>query len=196
MSIKLGDDGIVNLSIYQNKIYLKGTINASNNNDKIIWWASNPIEYRNSYSGSGLPFPNPEIAYENTPLFGKIDLIVDNTNQENLNVANFEIVIDQFPNSYYVANGTILLEPRIMLKIQKNNQKIDDCITYEIVIGNNKPYRHLTYQNENNVKSRDNCLFYDGRHKLPFGTQENILRRSAYPIQTPKNYWGLKPPEP
>ena len=29
-----------------------------------MYWAANPADYRQSFTGSGLPFPNPYVAYE------------------------------------------------------------------------------------------------------------------------------------
>ena len=45
---------------------VKGFDEDIRNDDTIIFWAANPATYNGSYSGSGLPFPNPEIAYQNS----------------------------------------------------------------------------------------------------------------------------------
>ena len=36
-------------------------------NTKVVFWAAN-LKLNNSFSGSGLPFPNYQVAYENTIL--------------------------------------------------------------------------------------------------------------------------------
>ena len=48
------------------RFVVKGSLKDSNQNGLIKFIAANAPDYRQSYSGSGLPFPNPEIAYENT----------------------------------------------------------------------------------------------------------------------------------
>ena len=55
----------MNITINNNKILIKGTITIPYKNAKII--AANPIDMMSNYSGSGLPFPSSEIAFENTP---------------------------------------------------------------------------------------------------------------------------------
>ena len=65
--------------------------------------AAAPADHRSSYAGSGLPFPNPEMAYDNTPNSGA----VKTTN------GYFEIRIS-YPNSFYVEQGTKLLRPHLL----------------------------------------------------------------------------------
>jgi hypothetical protein len=91
----------------------------------ITYWAANPIGRGYSYSGSGLPFANPEMAYENTPNQG--DLLLDNSGQ-------FQIQLDH-PNSYYVGQGSVLLKPHVHLGA---NGKV-----YTVQLGDNLPYRSL-----------------------------------------------------
>ena len=37
---------------------------------KLVYWAANPPGYGTSFAGSGLPYANPEMAYQNTPNIG------------------------------------------------------------------------------------------------------------------------------
>ena len=53
-------------------IVIRGTIKSSDANPIVTYWAPNPPNYRTSYTGSALPYPNPSIAYENTPNKGKV----------------------------------------------------------------------------------------------------------------------------
>ena len=89
------------------------------------YWAANPI-YRNySYAGSGLPYPNPAEAYENTPNQG--DVLLDRDGQ-------FEIKLDH-PSGYYLRQGKILLKPHVHLQVQG-----DDTV-YTVVISDDFPNR-------------------------------------------------------
>ena len=83
---------------------VKGRIN-SLGNSTLMYWAANPPTYNSSYSGSGLPYPNPDIAYENTPNRG----LVKTTN------GNFDFNI-RFPNSYYIGLGSVYVNPYVILK--------------------------------------------------------------------------------
>lgn len=104
---------------------LSGTMSTS---DTIEYFASNPIPKNYSYSGSGLPFPNPQVAYENTPNHG---LIHTNDNGE------FQIKL-YHPSEYYVKQGTKLLKPHVHLKSQQQHQM------YTIILGDFLPYRSLS----------------------------------------------------
>ena len=50
-----------------------------NSENNIIYYsAANPPDYRATYTGSGLPFANQHIAFENSPNKGKSDLLDGN----------------------------------------------------------------------------------------------------------------------
>lgn len=95
---------------------------------KMTYWAANPILRGYSYSGSGLPYANPEMAYENTPNQG--DVVLDGQ-------GGFEIKLDQ-PSSYYVNLGKKLIQPHVHLAIE-GVQKV-----FTVQLGNSVPHRSLT----------------------------------------------------
>jgi len=141
------------------------------------YWAANPPTTGLSFSGSGLPYPNRDVAYENTPNQGTIE-IYD---------INFSLKFIK-PNSYYINQGKVLVRPHVnfMFTVGENipiggiyKREIEDYI----------PYRTLSME-------RKNVMFYQNA-PLPIRTQEQILRDSGYPEKTMKehpNFWGLKPP--
>ena len=45
-------------------ISVSGTLKVGNPNSKIMFWAPSPANHITSYYGSGLPFPNPKMAYD------------------------------------------------------------------------------------------------------------------------------------
>jgi len=86
-------------------IYVNGR--CLTNDTKLKYLAASPPDLRKSYMGAGLPFANPEMAYEETPNKGEVSL---NT------TGHFEIVLVQ-PNSYYVNNGKDLISPHVHVTV-------------------------------------------------------------------------------
>ena len=153
---------------------LKG-INMANALNVKYWAASCPT-CGYSFTGSCLPFPNEDVAYENTPNQGTIE-IYD---------INFSLKFIK-PNSYYTNQGKVLVKPHVNIMFMTGDNKPLGTI-YKIDIDNYIPYRTLSME-------RKNVMFYHNA-PLPIRTQEEIIRDSAYPEQTMKehkNFWGLKP---
>lgn len=146
-------------------------------NQNIMYWAAAPPTYLQSYTGTGLPYPNATVAYDTDENKG---MVKADSN------GNYTFQL-KFPNAYYNELGTNYVAPCYHIKLC-NSDKI-----YTISLENGIPFRTLTYPN---YKSRTTPLFYDGRDELPIRTQEQILRDSGYPSKNkmPDNFWGLKPP--
>ena len=176
------EEGIV--GIIENRgsgdIVISGTLNTIEPNPIISYWAANPPTYLTSFSGSGMPYPNPEIAYNRTSNSGQV-VAQDRSFRFRL----------KYPNAYYVGLGTLYVPPHVNIKIKDGNYerkitvKIDDGI----------PFRTLTYTSPPSKKPRVNAMFYYEREK-EVRTQEQILRDSGYPEvnKMPDNFWGKKPP--
>jgi hypothetical protein len=110
------------------KFVVRGSLSNQNANGTIKFIACNPADYRQSYSGSGLPFPNPEIAYQNTLNKGSAPVVN----------GRFEFRID-FPNSLYVNQGTTLLPPHVLIRLCDGSDDV------EIVqLGESIPHRTLS----------------------------------------------------
>jgi hypothetical protein len=147
----------------------------------IKYIAANPPTYNSNFSGSGLPYPNVDVAFENTPNKGIIKV-------EN---GKFNIII-KYPNSYYENMGSLYIPPQIKLvAVNKDNKNLS--IVEVINLGEGIPFRTLTWPVQRDWNK--GALFYkvDG---LPVRTQNQILLDSAYPIvnKMPANFWGLTPP--
>jgi hypothetical protein len=129
-----------------------------------------------SFTGSGLPFPNKEVAYENTDNTGILQVFGD---VFSLNILK--------PNSYYVNHGKTLIRPHINFTfIDGNERSVSN--SYRIMLDDYIPYRSLSMR-------REDVLFYDVPN-LPIRTQEQILRESSYTINKKEynNFWGTRPP--
>lgn len=158
-------------------VTIEGKIMAPVGTPQISFIAAAPADFRASYSGSGLPFPSPAMALENTPNKGVSQLT-------NGNEFSIKIIM---PNSYYAGHGTVLIAPMLYLTYTTSDGEEH---TAAIKLEESIPYRTLTYPN-----GRSSASFYNVI--LPVRSQEQILRDSAYPAQTnlmPENHWGLKPP--
>jgi hypothetical protein len=179
-SKKFNCKGVV-LDSGEGEFIVKGKIDELGNS-KILFWAPNPPTYTTSYSGSGLPYVNPSIAYENTPNRGSV--MAKN--------GNFEFRV-RYPNSYYMGLGTVCVEPCCHIKLCGNDK------IHTVKLGNGIPFRMCSYPpTVKNTRARENPMFYIGREDMPVRSQEKILRDSGYPEEnlTPANFWGLRPPHP
>lgn len=182
---------------YFNKIYTcKGVIEDSGsgeyvvsgqttapNDSMVLFWAANPPNYNTSFAGSGLPYPSPDIAFDNTPNKGAV----------RVKNGSFKFFI-RYPSSFYAGLGTLYVAPHVYYKVCDNSGK--ESKVYSVKIGKGIPFRTLTYPPPPTTAPRRNVSFYAGRDSLPLRTQEQILRDSGYPDKNimPDNFWGLAIP--
>lgn len=150
----------------------------------IVFWAANPANYLTSFAGSGLPYPNPEVAYDNTPNKGAVRSIN----------GKFEFKV-HYPNAYYIGLGSVYVEPCVHYKIcgEGYSDKVNT-----INLGYGIPFRSLTYSpTAYNVVPRSGPDFYAGRDKLPVKSQWKRLVEGSYPEKNimPDNFWGLSVPQ-
>jgi hypothetical protein len=146
--------------------------------------AANSPTYNGSFSGSGLPYPNEHVAFENTENEGVVEVIN----------GRFSFSI-RYPNSYYKELGTILVPPQVKIRVcSKSGMKPLSDIQV-IQIGQGIPFRSLTYPYQRNYINGP--LFYDNTSMPPVRSQYQILIDSKYPNvnKMPANFWGKKPPK-
>jgi len=162
-------------------VKVKGRVKVNEPNAMVMYWASAPADRMTTCAGSALPFANPLMAHEGTPNIGKVPLV----NGE------FEFNI-HYPNAYYTGLGSLYIEPHVNLKLCGTKK---DYPFSSLKIDNGMPFRTLTYPAPPSKKPRTSPFFYYSPD-LPFRSQEQILRDSAYPCEhkMPDDFWGLKPP--
>lgn len=104
----------------------------------VEYLAARPADYRASYHGSGLPFANPEMAYDRTPNHGLVE------------VREGMLTWDMYlPNSFYVDLGRTLLIPHVLLRIKGHEH-------YHIVsVANPTPHRSLTHLPDNYPRAQN-----------------------------------------
>ena len=167
-------------------IVVQGSLKEGRPDSKIMYFAANPAEeLKQSFSASGLPFPNPDIAFHNTSNVGAVKAVN----------GKFTIKLN-YPNSYYVGLGSLYIPPHIHLKLCEPG--FENKI-HSIKLGEGVPYRTLTHPAPPSLNFRVSPLFYNNPN-LPVRSQEQIIRDSAYPVydtipdKIPDNFWGLRPP--
>lgn len=119
--------------IEDNRISISGKINNAAHYDRMELLAPNPIDRNISYSESGLPFPNPVVAFEETKNFY---LIPGN--------GVFDNIVFMYPNGYYVVGGKEKIAPSVFLILHPVNGDRPVHIRFEMK--DNLPLRTLTYR--------------------------------------------------
>ena len=144
---------------YNNDYSLLNIVGSIKNNllySNITLIAPNPIDRMTNYSGSGLPFPNYEIAFENTPNIHKID---------SSGVFNVSF---KYPNSFYMPDGLNKIKPSIFF-VFTSNENVAFRLQYELHDIN--ALRTLV-----NRASRKNPEFYGAKdYILPIDTAEKVM---------------------
>ena len=92
------------------RIKITGNIKNMTNYSKMELIAPNSILKGMSYQGSGLPFPNPTVAFDDTVNFHTIP--------ENGVIHD---VIFAYPNGYYVVGGSTKIPPSIFVVLYPKN---------------------------------------------------------------------------
>lgn len=147
----------------------------------IKYWASAPAVRGISFSGSGMPWANPEMAFKNTPNKGILPLISGRWQMQLI-----------MPNAFYRHLGKTYEPPQVYFCfINSNGDKIGD--THRIRIATGIPYRSLDWRMRN---WNSGPLFYLNKQMPVVRTQEQILIDSSFPSNNKmaNNFWGLKPP--
>lgn len=116
--------GNVQVDNKTNLLYITGQCYVSNA-DRIGYIAASPSDKRQSYMGTDLPFANPEIAYDETV----------NKGEAMLKSSQFKFSLKK-PNSYYVKNGTMLIEPHVHISAGSEY--------FDVPLGKSAAYRSLT----------------------------------------------------
>ena len=162
-------------------LIVRGQLKTTLPQAKLYFWAAAPPTRGVSFSGSGMPYPSPLVAYDRTPNKGVVNIVNG--------LFSFSI---KHPNAYYIGLGSLYIPPHINFKV---------CVPgmadnyFSVQIDDGTPFRMLTYPAPPTKKPRVSPMFYCEPEKGA-RSQEAILRASAYPATNtmPDNFWGDRPP--
>jgi hypothetical protein len=150
----------VNFNKDYSKVKLVGNVKNPNLYKNILIMAPNPIDRMSNYSGSGLPFPNNQIAFENTP--NKQDITGSG-------IINTEFT---YPNSFYMPDGINKIVSSIFIQLTYNDGEVKH---FYYKLHDINALRTLV-----NRESRKNPEFYGAKdYILPIATSENVMRAYA-----------------
>lgn len=120
------------LSIIEDKnaniIQLAGSIKQPLLYSSMVVFAANPIGKMISHSGSGFPFPNNRIAFEDSP------------NYFNVDASGVIQTVFNRPNSYYAADTFTRVVPSIFVKLTPLNQ-LDEPILIQVELEDTLPLK-------------------------------------------------------
>ena len=142
-------------------IHITGVVYNRHNYKNVVFVANNPIDKKASYSGTGLPFPCADIAFEGT----KNVAMVNDT-------GNIDIKFS-YPNSYYsVANKKKVVSSVFLIIEMSNGSKEFIRLQLEDLY----PLRTLI-----NRETRNGPEFYSNKYEiLRVDTAEEVLRMYSH----------------
>jgi hypothetical protein len=115
------------------KLQINGKVHNPENYIRMELLAPNPLDRGMSYSGAGLPYPCPTIAFDESPNFYLIP--------ENGIISNVQF---SYPNSYYTIDGNTKIPPSLFITLHpKNGEK---NIHLRLELKDILPLKTLTYR--------------------------------------------------
>jgi len=147
----------------------------------VKYWASAPPTYSLSFAGSGLPYANEAMAFENTP----------NKGVAQIKEGKFQFALE-YPGSYYDNMQKVYVGPQVQFVFcDSAGRNLSDV--HIAKLGNGIPFRTLTWPMK---RDWNNGPLWYCNNNLPVRNQEQILRDSGYPAvnKEPANFWGTMPP--
>lgn len=165
-------------------VTIVGKITGLNGPMKIYWAGAAPTTRGIGFAGAGLPYPNHEIAFQNTPNRGEVES----------NDGNFNITLVDIPNGYFSGLGSIYVPPTIEFYCVEKGGK--SFVTSLWINDTSTPYRWLngspaTMRPElDTPDSTGRAMYYFGREEIPiFTNQEAQLRAKGYPGDMTERGW-------
>lgn len=174
-----GVEGIVRRNPSDGSVTVQGRFTALGATPmRIHWIAAAPVTRGISFAGSGQPYPNKTIAYENSPNQGDFETTD----------GSFTIQMKGIPAGYYSGLGSVFVPPLVEFYAESKASPHKAAVASLVINETAAPYRWLngapTTQrpDPNTERSTGRAMYYFGREELPlFNNQEALLRARAYP---------------
>lgn len=182
-----GIQGVIRRDPTDGSVSIQGKLSGIPGPMRIVWRAATPVTRGIGFAGSGQPYPNRDIAFENTPNNGELD-------SED---GSFSIQLAGIPAGYYTQLGATYVPP-IVEFLAKN--KVGAVWSTALWVNDTAaPYRWLngapaTLRPEvDTPDATGRAMYYYGREQMPlFTNQEAQLRSKGYPGDMTGRGW----PEP
>ncbi len=158
------DNNYVSLRITEtgNVLKIDGKIKNHEEYVKMVIFAANPIDVMANYTGSGLPFPNADIAFEGS----KNNYIISTTG-----IINTEF---KTPNSFYSTDTHTKIVPSIFIKLISHKTELEPIIIH-FKLNDTFPLKTLFYR-----KERTGPEFYQKKWEvIGIQSQDKILSQIA-----------------
>lgn len=183
-----GVEGVVRRNPTDGSVTVTGRITGlGSTSQRIEWQAAAPVTRGIGFAGAGQPYPNKEIALENTPNKGVIDS----------SDGSFTIQLRGIPAGYFAGLGSIYVPPLIEFSsVMKGKAPFyatlwinDTAAPYRWISGGPATLRPEVDTPDSTGRS----MYYFGREQMPlFVNQEAQLRAKGYPGDMTGRGW----PEP
>ena len=171
-----GINGIIRRNPTEGTVSISGRVTGITGPMKIQWKAAAPVTRGIGFAGSGQPYPNREIAFENSPNSGVLDS----------SDGSFEIALKGIPAGYYTGLGGTYVPPMVEFMCRNSGGGIwqtslwvnDTAAPYRWLNGAPAPLRPELDTPDSTGRS----MYYFGREAMPlFTNQEAQLRAKGYP---------------
>lgn len=152
---------------------------------KIKWIAATPVTRGIGFAGSGMPYPNREIALADTPHMGEF------TSPD----GSFQLKLRGIPAGYFAGLGSVYVPP--LIEFYSNGIKDGKVVHTALWINDTAaPFRWSSGAPATlraapaEVGAMGRSMYYLGREDLPlFDSQEAALRARAYPSDNTQRGW-------
>lgn len=157
MSLTLSNDHVecvVQVLEEDTKLRIRGRVMRPEEFKEMIIMAPSPIDRRTSYSGSGLPFPCPSVALDNTP---------------NRAAIGYDGEFDTtfvYPNSYYTVDATTKVPPSIFFVLVPQSEGETLYIRFELPENPTLFLRTLTHRPNRRQPASTGTAFYANKEHL------------------------------
>ncbi len=116
------------------KMSVKGHVKQMAASREVVVSAANPMDRMTNYTGSGMPFPCQQIAFENTPNYARI------TEPS----GSFDLEFS-YPNSYYTTDAYTKIEPSVFVTLYWKDATKDKMVV-RLPLVDRAPLRTLSYR--------------------------------------------------
>jgi hypothetical protein len=181
-----GVEGTIRRNPATGSVIVNGRVTGLGPQPQTIYWiAAAPVTRGIGFAGAGAPYPNREIAFENTPHQGKVESAD----------GSFSIELKDIPAGYYSGLGSTYVPPMIeFTSALKNGTKFasnlwinDVAVPYRWIAGAPATLRPAVAEEDNLGRA----MYYNGRDQLPlFENQEALLRARGYPGDLAGRGWA------